>query len=58
MKKLIRRLTAATSMAGMLMVGWRVVPTLSALDALVISAALLHVVAYCVEGLVTGEWPA
>lgn len=58
MKKLIRRLTAATSMAGMLMVGWRVVPTLSALDALVISAALFHVVAYCVEGLVTGEWPA
>lgn len=58
MKKLIRRLTAATAMTGMLIVGWRVVPTLSAIDAFTISLALLHVVAYCVEGLVTGEWPA
>jgi hypothetical protein len=58
MKKLIRRLTAATAMTGLLMVGWRIVPTLSAVDALVISAALLHVVVYCAEGLITGEWPA
>lgn len=58
MRKLIRRIAAATAMTGMLIVGWRVVPTLSEFDALAISAALLHVVAYCVEGLVTGEWPA
>lgn len=58
MKKLIRRLTAATATTGFLIVGWRVVPTLSVIDAVTISLALLHVVSYCVEGLFSGEWPA
>lgn len=52
-----RRITAGLAIIGFVSSGVRVIPGLPIFDASIIFLALIHVFAYCAEGLVTGEWP-
>ncbi|MDH7801308.1 MULTISPECIES: hypothetical protein [unclassified Rhizobium] len=58
MKKLVRRLMAGMAIIGFAISGWRVVPTLSIVDAFAVSLGLFAIVTHQVDVLITGEWPA
>ncbi|MGP4665957.1 hypothetical protein [Agrobacterium pusense] len=58
MMKLVRRLMAGMAIIGFITTGWRVLPTLSILDACVISLGLIVIITHQVEVVVTGEWSA
>ncbi len=58
MMKLLRRLMAGMAIMGFVTTGWRVVPTLSTLDAFVISLGLIVIITHQVDVVITGEWPA
>lgn len=58
MMKLVRRLMAGMAIIGFAICGWRVIPTLSIVDAFAVSLGLIVVVSHQVDVLITGEWPA
>ena len=49
---------AGMAIIGFITTGWRVLPTLSILDACVISLGLIVIITHQVEVVVTGEWTA